>query len=527
MTPKIEKKLLALQKKMSKKFPDMEIIYAYDLKGKPHALAYNPETEDLVSVKNFKPLDPNLQLFDVEDNQIHGPSVDGDSDDSVTTFQAYDSENNVVTLALDIPSKTFYNPETGEPIDISNYYDADHNQITLDMFIAPEENEQPQEQPQEQHVEEHNDQAYVDEQANVSNYDEQYPVEGYDQQHQEQYPGVPYNEQDVFGLNQNLNQMQQPPQQDFYQDQVYYQQPIQEYITPTPIPIQQPIQTFEEPILVNRISQPTNNQLEEQNKRLEEVKRSVDSQAERLANFASINEANNNEIQKANQEMQRVRMEIQNARNELLNLNNEFKRVKEETNHSTSQIAEMNSNEIQKANQEMQRVKMEIQNAKNELLNLNNEVKRVRDETRASLSSKQNNSQQYQPSDNNGYIKEKYVPGRLVDEIPDLDFIEPIPTYRPIDTIPYPSARPLAISYSRPYIRSFSPSYDSVSFSRPSYYDMPRRYGPMSYYSSRPRYGTYASPSYLDSPYSFSSYRFGRQLPSRHLGFIDFHPFDY
>lgn len=44
MIPKIEKKIVALQKKMSKKYPDVDIVYLYDDTKKVYAVAFNPDS---------------------------------------------------------------------------------------------------------------------------------------------------------------------------------------------------------------------------------------------------------------------------------------------------------------------------------------------------------------------------------------------------------------------------------------------------------------------------------------------------
>lgn len=132
MTPKIQKKINALQAKMQKKHPDYEINYVYDKKGKVYALSYNENTQQFVSLKNMKPVSQDTELFDVNDQPFgfnSGPDL----------YEVFDKDGNQTVLAFDKESAQFFNPETGEPVNIENYNDAEGNPIDPSQFIVDEQ----------------------------------------------------------------------------------------------------------------------------------------------------------------------------------------------------------------------------------------------------------------------------------------------------------------------------------------------------------------------------------------------------
>lgn len=132
MTPKIQKKMNALQAKMQKKHPDYEINYVYDKKGKVYALSYNENTQQFVSLKNMKPVSQDKEFFDVNDQPFTfstGPDL----------YEVFNKDGNQVVLAFDKDSSQFYNPETGEPVDIENYNDEEGNPIDPAQFITDDQ----------------------------------------------------------------------------------------------------------------------------------------------------------------------------------------------------------------------------------------------------------------------------------------------------------------------------------------------------------------------------------------------------
>lgn len=132
MTPKIQKKINALQKKMQKKHPDYDINYVYDKKGKVYALSYNENTQQFVSLKNMKPVSQDTELFDVNDQPFSfnaGPDL----------YEVFDKEGNQTVLAFDKESAQFFNPETGEPVEIENYTDSEGNPIDPAQFVSDEQ----------------------------------------------------------------------------------------------------------------------------------------------------------------------------------------------------------------------------------------------------------------------------------------------------------------------------------------------------------------------------------------------------
>lgn len=158
MTPKIQKKMNALQAKMQKKHPDYDINYVYDKKGKVYALSYNENTQQFVSLKNMKPVSQDSEFFDANDQPFTfntGPDL----------YEVFDKDGNQTVLAFDKDSSQFFNPETGEPVDIENYNDAEGNPIDPAQFISDD-------QPNDGEVSSENDEANQEQQEQSPN-DEQ------------------------------------------------------------------------------------------------------------------------------------------------------------------------------------------------------------------------------------------------------------------------------------------------------------------------------------------------------------------
>lgn len=133
MNKKVAKKLAKLQKKIAKKFPDIDVSYVYDEKGNVYALAYDPQNDRWVSLKGMKSIDPAMVLFEPS-----GERFAFATQQQPAVFEAFDAENKPKTLAYDFASGMFFDPQTGEPIeDISIYHDSNNQVINAAMF-APQ-----------------------------------------------------------------------------------------------------------------------------------------------------------------------------------------------------------------------------------------------------------------------------------------------------------------------------------------------------------------------------------------------------
>lgn len=220
MTPKIQKKMNALQAKMQKKHPDYEINYVYDKKGKVYALSYNENTQQFVSLKNMKPVSQDKEFFDVNDQPFTfstGPDL----------YEVFNKDGNQVVLAFDKDSSQFYNPETGEPVDIENYNDEEGNPIDPAQFITddqqPNDSEVNSQEAEEQNP---NDEQSASEPNNdfvEEKYEESVPTTEF-QGLEYASPTVDVNPNNLNpenAQNPNLNQPENQPNNSFYPNDNY------------------------------------------------------------------------------------------------------------------------------------------------------------------------------------------------------------------------------------------------------------------------------------------------------------------
>ncbi|WP_033160273.1 coiled-coil domain-containing protein [Mycoplasmoides alvi] len=503
MTPKIEKKLLSLQKKISKKFPDVEVAYAYDEKGKVHALAFDQDTNQLVTLKDFKPVDPNLKLFDTEDNQINGPGSDQatNQDPNTTYFDAYDANGNVVNLAYDIPSQTFYDPSTGDPINGQNYFDGSGQPLTVEMFggssqtvAVPTEAVPTQAVPTQAvptevvPTEAVLSQTEVVDPAPIDQFAEQVPNDMV--MNQEMPADNEYNQNmdymnslssndfvdngnyvennyDENNLPQEDQFSNQNDQQPYYENNSEFNYPVDNLVEYDANNYQQENVAYdnsynfndsnnslsnnpilpdyatsaennlftnnenldnkkdennlvaeEETIVANRVTEnPFSGEIQEQNKRIDEVERNLKDSFEtvsetanqvryqvenatafakevesKVADAVSTTEANANKIIKANEEIEKVKAdivsisksnidEINKANEEINKANEEIKKVRNVV-ASAFTITESNNNEIIRTNQELQKIKEELEKFRNneEFIAISEELQKVKKE---------------------------------------------------------------------------------------------------------------------------------------------------
>ena len=85
----------------------------------------------------MKPLDTSVTYFGVDDEPFDFESASSGGAISIEVMEK--DSNKVVTIAFDPASKSFFDPQTGEPIDASKYVDGEGKAISADMFLSPEE----------------------------------------------------------------------------------------------------------------------------------------------------------------------------------------------------------------------------------------------------------------------------------------------------------------------------------------------------------------------------------------------------
>lgn len=415
MTPKIEKKLLALQTKMSKKFPDVEIVYAYDLKGKPYALAFDQEKNQMVTLKNFKPIKPDLVLFDVEGNQINGPMSEGTSqtqtqeDQDNILFEAYDANNNVVSLAYNKPNQIFFDPNTGEQVDGQNYFDGDKNPLVPSMFdenaqveTTTQIDQHPVEEVQGNEVPMEGEGVAPSNQGEIPYLDAQNTYDesmNYMNQVDNSYAMNPQGFYDPVANQQmyfDSQQYQQPEQQMYNEQNVAYQGYNNQVDqtnnnVPTPIPPKNEEvngevvngEVKEESLVASRITEhPLTEELEQQNKRIEEVARNLKDQVD------NVNETANQmryQVENAEAFAKEVESKVANAflvtadnATKISQTNAEIEKVKA----NIASLSEINTSQIEKTNQELAKFKEELEKVRvsDDVLKTHQELEKVKEE---------------------------------------------------------------------------------------------------------------------------------------------------
>lgn len=229
MIPKIEKKIVALQKKMSKKYPDVDIVYLYDDTKKVYAVAFNPDSGEWFNLKNMKPLDTSVTYFGVDDEPFDFESASSGGAISIEVMEK--DSNKVVTIAFDPASKSFFDPQTGEPIDVSKYVDGEGKAISADMFLSPEERQANAEaQAEAQKAEEQKPQGEVLEAVDPAEVEREYGNDLLSIQDQHGHDQMMHEQQFDYSQDPQMDPSGMYDQNNMYQENPYGYDQQQQYV---------------------------------------------------------------------------------------------------------------------------------------------------------------------------------------------------------------------------------------------------------------------------------------------------------